>query len=120
MSGRFTSIVTRFISSKVIKVVVRRFAKIFPAFLPMVILVFVVIFLVSDEVIYVYLSGSSKFIGVILAAFTTTLMMVGVLTVPIEKEYFGIKVIIIRNAVGLLIVLTVIVVIGIFFGEIFP
>jgi len=55
----------------------------------------------------------------VLAAFTTTLMMVGVLTVPIEKEYFGIKVTIIRNIVGLLIALAVTVVIGIFFGEIF-
>ena len=33
----------------------------------------------------------------VLAAFTTTLMMVGVLTYPIEKEYFGARVTIISK-----------------------
>jgi len=56
---------------------------------------------------------------IVLAAFTTTLMMVGVLTYPIEKEYFGIKVTIIRNAISLLIALIVAVLIGISFGEVF-
>ncbi|GAI60845.1 unnamed protein product, partial [marine sediment metagenome] len=32
----------------------------------------------------------------VLSAFTTTLMMVGIITYPIEKEYFGTKVTIIR------------------------
>jgi hypothetical protein len=44
---------------------------------------------------------------------------VGVLTYPIEKEYFGAKVTIIRNTISLLIALAVAVMIGIFFGEIF-
>jgi len=55
----------------------------------------------------------------VLSAFTTTLMMVGILTFPIEKEYFGVKVAIIRNVVGLFIALIVAVATGIFFGEIF-
>jgi len=55
----------------------------------------------------------------VLSAFTTTLMMVGVLTFPIEKEYFGVKVAIIRNVVGLVIALIVAVMTGVFFGEIF-
>ncbi len=55
----------------------------------------------------------------VLSAFTTTLMMVGVLTFPIEKEYFGVKVAIIRNMIGLFIALSVSVATGIFFGEIF-
>ena len=55
----------------------------------------------------------------VLAAFTTTLMMVGVLTYPIEKEYFGIRVTIIRNVISLFIALVIAVMIGIFFGEIF-
>jgi len=54
-----------------------------------------------------------------LAAFATTLMMVGVLTAPIEKAYFGMKVTIIRNVISLVIALIVSVMIGIFFGEIF-
>ena len=55
----------------------------------------------------------------VLSAFTTTLMMVGVLTFPIEKEYFGVKVAVIRNVIGLFIALSVAVATGIFFGEIF-
>ena len=55
----------------------------------------------------------------VLAAFTTTLMMVGVLTAPVEKEYLGIKVTIVRNIMSFFIALIVAVVMGIFFGEIF-
>jgi len=55
----------------------------------------------------------------VLSAFTTTLMMVGVLTYPIEKQYFGIKVTILRNVISLFIALIVAVITGIFFREIF-
>jgi len=136
---------------RALKIAVKRFVKILPAFLTMIILVSIVLFLIPDVVISNYLGGSNKFIGVIfasffgsvtlmpgfiafplagillkegvaymvLAAFTTTLMMVGVLTAPIEKAYFGMKVTIIRNVISLFIALIVTVVIGIFFGEIF-
>ena len=136
---------------RALKIAIARFTKIFPAFLTMIILVSIVLFLIPDTVISDYLGGSNKFIGVIfasflgsitlmpgfiafplagillkkgvaymvLAAFTTTLMMVGVLTAPIEKEYFGVKVTVARNVMSLLIALGVTVVIGIFFGEIF-
>jgi uncharacterized membrane protein YraQ (UPF0718 family) len=55
----------------------------------------------------------------VLSAFTTTLMMVGVLTYPVEKVYLGAKVTLLRNGISLLIALTVAVVTGLFFGEIF-
>ncbi len=55
----------------------------------------------------------------VLSAFTTTLMMVGVLTFPIERRYFGVKVAIIRNAIGFLMAIVVAFMTGIFFGEIF-
>jgi len=54
----------------------------------------------------------------VLSAFTTTLMMVGILTYPIEKEYFGTKVTIIRNIISFFIALAVAIITGIFFGEI--
>ena len=54
----------------------------------------------------------------VLAAFTTTLMMVGVVTYPIEARYFGARVTIIRNAASFLIACIVAVVIGLYFGEI--
>ena len=53
----------------------------------------------------------------VLSAFTTTLMMVGVLTYPIEKEYFGGKVTVIRNVISLFIALVVALSIGFFFSE---
>jgi len=134
-----------------LKIAAKRFVKILPAFLAMIILVSIVLFLIPDEVISKYLGGSNKFIGVIfaslfgsitlmpgfiafplagillkegvaymvLAAFTTTLMMVGILTAPIEKAYFGMKVTVIRNIISFFIALIITVVIGIFFGEIF-
>lgn len=55
----------------------------------------------------------------VLAAFTTTLMMVGVLTYPVEREYFGARVAIVRNVVSLFIALAVAVMMGVFFGEVF-
>ena len=53
-----------------------------------------------------------------LSAFTTTLMMVGVLTYPIERRYLGPRVTVIRNALSLLVALAVAVVTGLYFGEV--
>lgn len=53
----------------------------------------------------------------VLAAFTTTLMMVGILTYPLERQYFGRSVTLIRNGISLLIALVVAVAIGLVFGE---
>lgn len=136
---------------KALKIAAKRFINIMPAFLTMIILVSIVLFLIPDEVISNYLGVDNKLTGVLLAsalgsitlmpafiafplcgillkkgvlymvlsAFTTTLMMVGILTYPIEKEYLGIKVTIVRNVISLLIALIVAVMTGIFFGEIF-
>ena len=136
---------------KALKVAAKSFIRILPAFLIMLILVSIVLFLVPDRLISEYLGESNKLTGVLLAsflgsitlmpafiafplcgillkkgvlymvlsAFTTTLMMVGILTYPIEKEYFGIKVTIVRNVISLFIALIVAVMTGIFFGEIF-
>jgi len=54
----------------------------------------------------------------VVAAFTTTMMMVGVLTYPIEKEFFGHKVAIARNLVGLVVALVVSFVIAVVYGEV--
>jgi uncharacterized membrane protein YraQ (UPF0718 family) len=53
-----------------------------------------------------------------LSAFTTTLMMVGMLTYPIEKQYFGARVTIIRNALSFAVALVVALATGLYFGEI--
>ena len=53
----------------------------------------------------------------VLAAFTTTLMMVGMVTYPVERQYFGRGVTIIRNVISLLVALVAAAVIGWVFGE---
>lgn len=55
----------------------------------------------------------------VLSAFTTTLMMVGVMTFPVERAYFGSKVTLIRNVLSFMIAMIVAFFMGIFFGEIF-
>jgi len=52
------------------------------------------------------------------ASFTTTLMLVGIITFPIEKDYFGWKLSITRNIISYVICIIISVVIGIFYGEI--
>jgi uncharacterized membrane protein YraQ (UPF0718 family) len=55
----------------------------------------------------------------VLSAFTTTLMMVGVLTLPIESVYLGNRVAAARNLTALIIALIVAFITGIIFGEVF-
>jgi len=55
----------------------------------------------------------------IIASFSITLMMVGILTYPIEKAYLGARVTIIRNLISFVIALVVAIIIGVVFGEIF-
>ncbi len=68
------------------------------------------------------LSGILKQNGVsymVISAFTTTLMMVGILTLPVEKEYFGFKVALLRNIISFFIAIVISLITGIFFGEVF-
>jgi len=53
-----------------------------------------------------------------IAAFTTTLMLVGVLSYPIEKKFLGAKMAIIRNLVSYVVAILVSLVIGALYGEI--
>ena len=138
-------------TARALKVAARRFIHMLPAFLLMIVLISVALYLVPDEVISRYLGSDNKFTAMVLAsllgsvafmpgfiafplagilvqkgvaymviaAFTTTLMMVGVLTAPIEKACFGLKVTIIRNVIGFGIAIAVAIMIGLFFGEIF-
>ncbi|HEY41006.1 MAG TPA: hypothetical protein G4O18_04005 [Dehalococcoidia bacterium] len=134
-----------------LRIAAKRFVSILPAFLIMLILVSIVLFLITDEVIIRYLGADAKYLAVlsaaglgsiilmpgfiafplagvllekgvlymVLSAFTTTLMMVGVLTYPVEKAYLGTGVTIIRNSISFVIALAVALMTGVFFGEIF-
>jgi len=108
------------------------FFKILPTLLSVIIIVSIVLYLVSDEVLIQYLGkdaglgayisaaviGSVSIIpgfiayplagillktGVsfsVLSVFITTLKMVGILTIPIEARFFGLKVAIFRNSLS--------------------
>ncbi len=54
----------------------------------------------------------------VIASFTTTLMMVGTITFPVEITYFGKKVTVIRNVVSFLIAIIIALAIGIYFKEV--
>ena len=55
----------------------------------------------------------------ILSGFSTTLMMVGVLTFPVERAYLGAKVAVLRNLIYLVIAVVVTIITGLCFGELF-
>ncbi|MFP4547566.1 MAG: hypothetical protein ACLFQM_05495 [Fidelibacterota bacterium] len=55
----------------------------------------------------------------ILSGFTSTLMMVGIVTFPVEVEYIGVKLGIVRNLLSLIIAVIVALVTGLVFGELF-
>ncbi|MBN1776596.1 MAG: permease [Clostridiales bacterium] len=55
----------------------------------------------------------------VLAAFTTTLMMVGIITFPMERRFFGTKLSVYRNIAGFVIALLVSLCIGLVYGEVF-
>lgn len=135
---------------KAVRMAYKKLAKISPAFLSLIIVISIVLYLVPEQVISRFLGNDNKFISVLLAsfigsitllpgpiayplggvllkegvsymvvsAFTTTLMMVGVLTFPIEKEYFGTKVTVVRNILSFCIALAIALMTGIFFREI--
>ncbi|MBW1697923.1 MAG: permease [Deltaproteobacteria bacterium] len=133
-----------------LRIALKRFIKILPAFVTMLIFVSITLFLIPDSVISNYLGNTNRYIGVligaglgsialmpgfiayplcgillnkgvaymVLSAFSTTLMMVGVMTYPVEKTYLGGKVALIRNLISFVIALVVAVATGLFFGEI--
>jgi uncharacterized membrane protein YraQ (UPF0718 family) len=138
-------------SFRAVKIAINKLINILPAFLTMLVLLSIVLYLIPEDVILTYLGSTNRVAGVLIAAllgsiifmpgfiafplagillqkgvpymvlsaFTTTLMMVGVLSYPVEKAYFGSKVTIIRNTLSFFIALVVAVITGSFFGEIF-
>ena len=144
-------VVSREKTFQALRIAYRRLAKILPAFLVMLVLVSIVLFLIPEQLISTYLGGNNRYAGVligavlgsvvlmpgfiayplcgillqkgvaymVLSAFSTTLMMVGVLTYPVEKAYLGTKVTVIRNLISFAIALLVALATGLFFGEVF-
>ncbi len=53
----------------------------------------------------------------VVAGFVTSLMMVGVVTFPVERAYFGVRMALMRNTVALLVALVISVIMGLVYGE---
>jgi uncharacterized membrane protein YraQ (UPF0718 family) len=128
----------------------KKFKKILPKYLYLLILISVVL-LLSEDLIVNYLSQENTFLGlgmslgigsitmmpgfiayplagilmnkgvpfIILSGFVTSLMLVGVVTFPVEKEYFGTKATIYRNIFSFLVALGIAVGTGLYYGEVF-
>ncbi|HPE19910.1 MAG TPA: hypothetical protein PLF44_01060 [Candidatus Mcinerneyibacteriales bacterium] len=127
----------------------KRFVRIAPDFVLVLILMSLILAFLPNQVIAALLGNGTKWVSVIaaaligsvtlmpgfvafplcgillkqgvsymvLSAFTTTLMMVGVLTFPVERAYFGTRATLLRNALSLMTALLVAAVTGLFFGE---
>lgn len=54
----------------------------------------------------------------VITAFVTSLMLVGVVTYPLEKAYMGRKATILRNIMSFLVAATISIIAGFFYGEI--
>ena len=132
-----------------LKVAFRRFTRIAPSFLVMLILVAVVLSLIPDQLLVRVMARESKWsatlaaaglgsvsimpgfiafplcglllergaLFMVLAAFSTTVMMVGVATFPLELTYLGTPLALIRNMVSLVVAIIVAIAIGFCFGE---
>ncbi len=117
---------------KGIKKGAKQFINILPTLLSVIILISIVLYFVTDEVLMQYLGAdagigayfSAGMIGAVailpgfiayplaailvksgvslsvIAVFITTLKMVGFMTIPIEKRYFGLKVSLMRNVLS--------------------
>ena len=135
---------------RALRIALRRFTKVAPGFLVMLVLVAVALYVLPEQTMVRLLARDSRWLAtasalgvgsvsvmpgfiafplcgalrgqgvphMVLAAFATSLMTVGVLTYPLERQYFGRTVTLVRNGISLLIALAVAVVTGIVFGEI--
>ena len=131
---------------KGIKKGAKQFVNVLPTLLSVIVLISIVLYFVSDDVLMKYLGAdagltayfSAGIIGAVailpgfiayplagilvksgvslsvIAVFITTLKMVGILTIPIEKKYFGLKIALIRNAVSFVGALVVGVIMALF------
>ena len=53
----------------------------------------------------------------VVAGFVTSLMMVGIVTFPVERAYFGIRMALMRNGLSLIIALVISMAMGVVYGE---
>ena len=134
---------------RALRIALRRFMMIAPAFVVMLALVAVILYFLPEHVMVRVLARENRWLALasalglgsvsimpgfiafplcgilldrgalymVLSAFSTTLMMVGVATLPLEKTYLGTRLALSRNAVSFAIAVAVAIATGLFFGE---
>lgn len=141
-------VVDRTKTIKGINLGLKKFRKILPNYLKLLIIVAVVLFY-SEKLITDYLGQENTLLGLfaglslgsltmmpgfiayplagvlikkgviymVVASFVTTLMMVGVLTYPVEKEYLGMRATLIRNGASFMVAVVISLAVGLYYGE---
>lgn len=136
-------------TAKALKIAIRRFLKILPSFIGMLVLLAVILYLIPEERVASLLNNGNKWIAMagalglgsisimpgfvafplcgilleqgalymVLSGFSSTLMMVGIVTFPLEKSYLGTKLALFRNLIGFAIAIAVAIATGLLFGE---
>jgi uncharacterized membrane protein YraQ (UPF0718 family) len=136
-------------TKQALRIARERFMQVAPAFVAMLVMVPVVLYLVPDQLLTRMLAQGNKWIAagsavglgsvsimpgfiafplcgilrakgalyMVLSTFSTTLMMVGVVTFPLEKAYLGTRLALVRNVVSLAIAVVVALTTGLYFGE---
>jgi uncharacterized membrane protein YraQ (UPF0718 family) len=136
-------------TGRALQIALRRFMQVAPAFIAMLLMVPVALYLVPDHLLSRVLAQENKWLAVgsavglgsvsimpgfiafplcgilrnkgalymVLSGFSTTLMMVGIVTLPLEKAYLGTRLALSRNAVSLVIAVLVAMATGLYFGE---
>ena len=134
-----------------LKIAIKKLVKILPAFLWMLILMSMALYIFSEDQIHTVLANENIYYSLllavscgsvamipgfiafpicgilldqgvnymVLAGFTSSLMMVGIVSFPVEKEFLGVKLGLLRNFMSLLIAIIVALMTGLFFGELF-
>lgn len=145
----FSFIFDREKTFKGLKMGLKKFLKILPNYL-MILIIIAFVLLISEDFIIDYLTQNTIFIGMIsaliigsitmmpgfiayplagilvnkgipymvVAAFVSSLMLVGVVTYPVEKEYMGMKATIYRNIGAFFVAGMIAIITGISYGEV--
>ena len=87
----FSFLVSREKTLKALRITYKRFVKILPAFLTMLVLVSIVLFLVPEELISTYLGSDNRYVGVLIGARETPSAVSTYSTTTGRCAYFTVK-----------------------------
>jgi len=137
-------------TARALRIALKRFTRIAPAFIVMLVLVAVLLYALPERLLAQAFARESKWLGLVsalglgsvsvmpgfvafplcgillergalymvLSAFSTTLMLIGVATFPMERTYLGTRLALLRNLAGFVIAIGAALATGLVFGEV--